>query len=48
MGLVLIENAEFIYHQITNTVNDENLEWLKFGGFGKLIKFAKLSSANLL
>jgi len=22
------------------TVNDESLEWLKFGGFGKLIKFA--------
>jgi len=28
------------------TVNDESLEWLKFGGFGELIKFAKLSSTN--
>jgi len=24
------------------------MEWLKFGGFGEFIKFAKLSSANLL
>jgi len=30
------------------TINDENLEWLKFGGFGKLIELAKPSSANLL
>jgi len=30
------------------TVNDKSLEWLKFGGFGELIKFTKLSSANLL
>jgi len=30
------------------TVNDKSLEWLKFGGFGELIKFAKLLSTNLL
>jgi len=30
------------------TINDKSLEWLKFGEFGELIKFAKLSSANLL
>jgi len=30
------------------TINNESLEWLKLGGFGELIKFAKLSSANLL
>jgi len=28
--------------------NDESLEWLKFGGFGELIKFTKVSSANSL
>jgi len=33
---------------LTNTVNNESLEWLKFGVFGELIKFTKLSSANLL
>ena len=32
----------------TTTINDESLEWLKFGGFGELIEFTKLSSANLL
>jgi len=32
----------------TDTVNDKSLEWLKFGGFGELIKFTKLSSTNLL
>jgi len=36
------------HHSLVNTVNDKSLEWLKFGGFDELIKFAKLSSANLL
>jgi len=30
------------------SINDESLEWLKFDGFGELIKFTKLSFANLL
>jgi len=36
------------YVQLEYTVNDKFLEWLKFGEFGELIKFAKLSFANLL
>jgi len=31
-----------------NTINDKSLEWLQFGEFGKLMKFAKLSFTNLL
>ena len=47
---ILMENN--IPYKIKNwqefTINDESLEWLKFGEFGELIKFTKLSSANLL
>jgi len=39
--------ASYVWFQCLTTVNNESLEWLKFGKFGKLIRFAKLSSANL-
>jgi len=42
-----IEDTESDYSEVC-TVNDKSLEWQKFGRFGELIKFVKLSSANLL
>jgi len=51
-GEPLLEQKAIKAFKVSNfsystTVNDESLEWLKFGRFGELIKFAKLLSTKM-
>jgi len=46
-GMQAIGNIQSIQTDM-NTISNESLEWLKFGGFGKSMKLANLSSTNLL
>jgi len=37
-----------VLNTVYNTINNKSLEWIKFGEFGELMKFANLSFTNLL
>jgi len=46
MAYILHDNTLIVINTVTYTINDESLEWLKFGGFGELINLPNFHLPN--